>query len=153
MFKLEFLLVRTWNVERAGSFTRTQLRWLQDIDCLDLVDHDPLIQQIASVQVLSSNPPDGPPIYDWRDVRGLFFTPGFPALQGTYYSLAALEILGGLDKIDREACIAGILKRHRGGAISLRLIPVDTTSTRSTAPRATPSPPSSRCASSAPWTA
>ena len=35
-------------------------------------------------------------------------------MQDTYYSLAALEILGGLDRIDREVCIKGILKRHEG---------------------------------------
>ena len=32
----------------------------------------------------------------------------------TYYSLAALEMLGGLDKINREQCIRGILRRHEG---------------------------------------
>lgn len=47
-------------------------------------------------------------------MRGLFFTPSFPALQDTYCSVAALEIAGGLDRIDREACIAGILRRHQG---------------------------------------
>jgi len=93
----------------------TQLRLLRDVNCLDLVDREKLIQQISSVQVLSATPTtDQPPIHDWRDVRGLFFTPCFPALQDTYYSLAALEILDGLDKIDREACIEGILKRHQG---------------------------------------
>ena len=86
-----------------------------DVNCLDLVPREKLIRQIASVQVLSATPTtDQPPIHDWRDVRGLFFTPCFPALQDTYNSLAALEILGGLDKIDREACIEGILKRHAG---------------------------------------
>jgi hypothetical protein len=30
------------------------------------------------------------------------------------FSLAALEILGGLDKIDREECVRGILRRHHG---------------------------------------
>jgi hypothetical protein len=90
------------------------LRFLSEINSLDLVDRDALIQQIADVQTLSANPPNNPPIHDWRDVRGLFFTPCFPALQDTYNSLAALEILGGLDKIDREACIEGILKRHAG---------------------------------------
>jgi prenyltransferase beta subunit len=93
----------------------TQLRLLRAVNCLDLVDREKLAQQIASVQVLSATPTsDQPPIHDWRNVRGLFFTPCFPALQDTYYSLAALEILGGLDKIDREACINGILVRHQG---------------------------------------
>ncbi len=104
----------SWDVERIGDFTLNELRWLRDVNCLDLVDREKLIAQIASVQTLSRTPPGQPPIHDWRDVRGLFFTPGWPALQDTYFSLAALEILGGLDRIDREACIQGILKQHRG---------------------------------------
>lgn len=47
-------------------------------------------------------------------MRGLFYTPGWPALQDTYCDLAALEILGGLDRIDREACIKMVLKLHHG---------------------------------------
>jgi RNA polymerase sigma factor (sigma-70 family) len=123
-FKLEFLLARSkawswvdnkgWDVEKINDFTLNQLRWLRTVNCLDLVDREKLISQIASVQVLSGGPPILPQMHDWRDVRGLFFTPCWPALQDTYFSLAALEILGGLDRIDREACIEGILKRHRG---------------------------------------
>ena len=104
-----------FEVKRIQLDGVTQLRLLRDVNCLDLVDGEKLARQIASVQVLSATPTtDQPPIHDWRDVRGLFFTPCFPALQDTYNSLAALEILGGLDKIDREACIEGILKRHAG---------------------------------------
>ncbi|MGO8699550.1 MAG: sigma-70 family RNA polymerase sigma factor [Limisphaerales bacterium] len=123
-FKYDYLLVRgsawswvenkRWDVMRANEMTLTQLRWLREVSCLDLVDRERLIAQIVSVQTLSANPSGNPPIHDWKDVRGLFFTPCWPALQDTYYSIAALEILGGLGKIDREACIEGILKRHRG---------------------------------------
>ena len=105
----------SFNVERISNFTLNQLRWLRDVNCLDLVDRDQLIRQIAAVQVHSStSAPGQPPIHDWRDVRGLFFTPCWPALLDTYYSLAALELLGGLDKIDHEQCIRGILRQHRG---------------------------------------
>jgi hypothetical protein len=90
------------------------LRFLRAAGRLDLVDREKLIQQIASVQTLSATPPGQPAIHDWRDIRGLFFTPCWPALQDTCVSLAALEILGGLDRIDREACVAGILGRHQG---------------------------------------
>ncbi|MBE0540827.1 MAG: sigma-70 family RNA polymerase sigma factor [Verrucomicrobia bacterium] len=103
-----------FNVMRIKSDGVTQLRLLRTVNCLDLTDREKLIQQIASVQTLSGTPPGQPPIHDWRAVRGLFFTPNWPALQDTYFSLAALEILGGLDWIDREACIKGVLKRHRG---------------------------------------
>jgi hypothetical protein len=103
-----------YDVMRIQNWGVWDLRFLSEVNSLDLVDREKLILQIAAVQTLSANPPGNPPIHDWRDVRGLFFTPCFPALQDTYNSLAALEILGGLDKIDREACIEGILKRHAG---------------------------------------
>ena len=123
--KLEFLLTsekawswvdnKGWDVQRAGSFTLFQLRWLREVKCLDLIDRAKLIEQIASVQALSASvPPGQPTLHNWRDVRGLFFTPCSPALEDTYYSVASLEILGGLDKIDREECIRGILRRHHG---------------------------------------
>src|ERR1019366_8198690 len=41
-------------VERIGDSTLNQLRWLRDVNCLDLVDREKLIRQIASVQVLSA---------------------------------------------------------------------------------------------------
>jgi hypothetical protein len=101
--------------ERIDHWRLSSLRWLRDLNCLDLVDRTNLIEQIRSVQVLSSTAPAGePPIQDWRSVRGLFLTRNWPVLQDTYCNLAALEILGGLDKIDREACIQGILRLHRG---------------------------------------
>ena len=103
-----------YDVMRIQNWGVWDLRFLSEVNSLDLVDREKLIQQIASVQTLSAIPPGNPPIHDWRDVRGLFFTPCFPALQDTYLSLAALEVLGGLDKIDRAACIEGILKRHQG---------------------------------------
>jgi RNA polymerase sigma factor (sigma-70 family) len=114
--------VESWSWVKSERYTAmrlevgglSQLRWLRDIHCLDLIDREELIKNIASGQVLSGHPPDRRRIHDWRDVRGLFFTPGWPALQDTYYSLAALEILEGLDRIDREACIRGILRRHEG---------------------------------------
>ena len=103
-----------FEVMRMGLDGLAQLRILCAVNCLGLADSDKLIRQIASVQVLSEVPPGHPPIHDWHDVRGLFFTPSWPALQDTYYSLAALEILGGMNQIDREACIQGILRRHQG---------------------------------------
>ncbi len=103
-----------YDVMRIQNWGVWDLRFLSEVNSLDLVDREKLIQQIAAVQTLSEHPPGNPPIHDWRDVRGLFFTPCFPALQDTYTSLAALEMLGGLDKIDREACITGILYRHEG---------------------------------------
>ena len=103
-----------YDVMRIQNWGVWDLRFLSEVNSLDLVDREKLIQQIAAVQTLSAHPPGNPPIHDWHDVRGLFFTPCFPALQDTYHSLAALEILGGLDRIDREQCVRGILRVHRG---------------------------------------
>jgi hypothetical protein len=103
-----------YDVLRIKSDGLTQLRLLKAVNCLDLVNRKKLIEQITAVQVLSATPPGQPPMPDWRQVRGLFFTPCHPALQDTYFSVAALEILGGLDWMDREECIKGILKRHEG---------------------------------------
>jgi hypothetical protein len=103
------------SVNRLSSFNLFQLRWLRQLECLDLIDRDELVKQIVSVQVRSGEtPPGGPRIHGWRTVHGLFFTPGWPALEDTYYAVAALEILGGLDQMDREACIRGILRVHAG---------------------------------------
>lgn len=104
-----------YDVERMQLGGVIQLRLLQMANCLDLVNRPKLIEQIASTQDLSATPPPGQPVlHHWRNMRGLFFTPCFPALQDTYCALAALQILGGLDKIDREACIQGILAHHQG---------------------------------------
>jgi hypothetical protein len=121
---LDYFLIRSaswswvkkqkFDVLRIQSDAVTQLRLLQTVNCLDLIDREKLVRQIAAVQTLSGTPLGQPPIHDWRDVRGLFFTPGWPALQDTYFSLAALQILGGLDTIDRDACVKGILARYRG---------------------------------------
>lgn len=92
-----------------------QLRWLRNQNSLDFVERDRLINHLVSLQALSGAAVGSrPAIRNWRDLRGLFYTPGWSPLKDTYCSLAALEILGGLDRIDREACITRILKLHRG---------------------------------------
>jgi hypothetical protein len=90
-------------VPYLDNMTLWQFRWLQDLHRLDILDREKIIEQLRAMQVRSGN------------VRGLFHAgPASPALEDTYCGLAALEILGGLDRIDPEACIRGILNRHRG---------------------------------------
>jgi hypothetical protein len=104
----------SFDVQRITLLGLDQLRVMRDVNCLP-IQRDGLINQIASVQVLSDKGQAGqPPVHEWRETRGLFFTPCYPVLQDTYLSLTALEILGGLDKIDREACIQGIFRLHHG---------------------------------------
>lgn len=102
-------------VLRLGRSGLSTLRMLAWAECLDLLDRDSLIPALASVQLLAT--PAGtnhPPIPGWKRTRGLFVTPNWPVLTDTHQHLAALEILGGLDQVDREACIEGILRLHRG---------------------------------------
>lgn len=102
-------------VLRIDSDGLARIQLLNACAALGIVDREALIKHIGSAQVLSGRSRGlEPKIENWRAVRGLFFTPCFPALQDTYFSLAALEALGGLDRIDREACIRGILRRHSG---------------------------------------
>ncbi len=102
-------------VEQLDSQQLAQLRVWQQLDCLSFLDREKLIRQVASWQVSNGQAyGDRPPLPDWRQARGLFATSGWPAIQDTYFAIAGLEILGGLDKIDREACIQGILRLHHG---------------------------------------
>jgi RNA polymerase sigma factor (sigma-70 family) len=92
-----------------------RLQMLRDLDRLDLINRQKLIEQIAAVQVRSGEATaERPALSNWKDLRGLFIIPDGRALEDTYTHLAGLEILGGLDRIDREACIRAILKLHRG---------------------------------------
>ena len=97
-------------IKRIGFPQVMELQFLKTVDSLAFTGRNEFIQLIASVQALPGQTSQN----NWRPVRGLFYTRDWPPLQDTYYSLAALEILDGLDGIDREACIEGILKHHAG---------------------------------------
>jgi RNA polymerase sigma-70 factor (ECF subfamily) len=101
-------------VPRLQEYGLLQLRLLRRLGCMDLVGVDNLISAIASAQNLARSGFDPLGTYNWSKAHGLFAVPGYPPLRDTYYALAALEILGGVDRVDREACIAGILRQHRG---------------------------------------
>jgi|GEM_PF-255252 len=107
--------VTPYTIEVVDSVNLEQLRWLQKLNCLNLMKREKIITQIAALQVRSGEASAGrPPLPDWQAERGLFFVTGYPTLEDTYRSLAALEILAGLDRIDREACVQAILKLHCG---------------------------------------
>jgi RNA polymerase sigma factor (sigma-70 family) len=105
----------SFSMVQLDTRSLAQLRWLRDQNSLDFVERERLINHLVSLQVLSGAAVGKrPAIRNWRDLRGLFYTPGWSPIKDTFCSLAALEILGGLDRIDREACIKRILKLHRG---------------------------------------
>lgn len=104
-----------FSLTQLDSRSVAQLRWLRDQGGLDFVDRDRLIKHLSALQVLSGESAGKrPPLKNWRDLRGLFYTPGWSPLKDTYCSLAALEIFGALDRIDRAACVTAILKLHQG---------------------------------------
>jgi prenyltransferase beta subunit len=104
-----------YTVTNVDNISLARFHWLNQIHCLDLLDRRSLIAQIRSFQVLSPKAAGiRPSTHNWRGVRGLFYTPNWPVLQDTYRDLAALQILGGLDQIDKKACADGILRLHRG---------------------------------------
>jgi hypothetical protein len=106
----------TVHIEGAADSTIDQLRLFRQAELLDLFPKQQWIEKIARLQVLSSTPVEAnhPSVKGWKQVHGLFSIPNWPIFQETYFQLAALEILGGLDQIDREACINRILALHRG---------------------------------------
>jgi RNA polymerase sigma-70 factor, ECF subfamily len=92
-----------------------RLRVIQAFNCLDLVDAEPIVARLLAHQVVAGNSLEGRrPIPDRSLVHGLFHCLGSTPLQDTYNSLVILSLLGGLDRIDREACVAGILRFHHG---------------------------------------
>jgi hypothetical protein len=85
---------------------------------LDAVDAGPVIAQLRTSQVLDEKPiPGRRSLKEWKSVNGLFMTQGWDPLHDTYEALTMLEMLGGLDQIDREACIQGILRMHQGKGV------------------------------------
>ncbi|HEY1172306.1 MAG TPA: sigma-70 family RNA polymerase sigma factor [Verrucomicrobiae bacterium] len=104
-----------YTIEILESWQMARLRFLRQVNSLDLLEREKLIRQLASWQVTSAAAyADRPPLPNWRQARGLFATVNSPVLADTYNVVAALELLGGLDRIDREACIQGVLRLHRG---------------------------------------
>lgn len=103
------------SIEGLENMQLAQLRLLQQWHCLDVLNRQTLIRKLASWQVINGDAyADRPPMADWRQTRGLFATSHWPVLHDTYCVVAALDLLGGLDKIDREACIEGVLRLHHG---------------------------------------
>jgi hypothetical protein len=91
-----------------------RLRLLQQFDCLDLVPREPIISRLREHQVLSGRMiAANPPLNDPASVEGLFVA-AFDPLRDTYLALTCLSCFDALDRIDRGACIQGILRLHLG---------------------------------------
>ena len=93
---------------------------LQHFDCLDIVNAEPIVTALRSQQIIPGNKLRGrPPLpaSDRARVHGLFHCYDDQPLRDTYFALTVLSTLGGLDRIDRDACVEGILRFHRGEGI------------------------------------
>jgi len=89
-----------------------RLQVLQRFDCLDLVNVRPIIAPLRTHQVLVEKARD----------HGLFRCYFFKQpLRDTYRALVILSVVGGLDQIDRPACVDGILRFHRGKGLFLSI--------------------------------
>ncbi|MCG8366555.1 MAG: hypothetical protein MJA27_24880, partial [Pseudanabaenales cyanobacterium] len=104
------------------------LAWWGLVDQLDLSE--------AADKILASQiTPETPPPSSWRDHRldGLFLASRDDPIQDTADALRILELAGALDRIDREACVRGILRLHRGGGVFMPEKPAPPTASRGTA--------------------
>ncbi|MCE5231611.1 sigma-70 family RNA polymerase sigma factor [bacterium] len=90
---------------------------LKQFDCLDFIDRETIAKQIAAHQVSPDFriPTNWSPI-DLKEAAGLFDF-GMCSLRETWAGLFALDTLGRLDLIDREACIRGTLRFYRGKGV------------------------------------
>jgi RNA polymerase sigma-70 factor (ECF subfamily) len=93
----------------------SRLQLFQLFECIDLVDSTPIIAQLRGHQVIAGNSLKGRrPLTDRKLVHGLFHCTSSTPLRDTYHSLVILSLVHGLDHIDRNACIKGILRFHHG---------------------------------------
>jgi hypothetical protein len=92
-----------------------RLQVLRLYGCMDIVDLGNAASQIRAHQIRGEAPVEGRrPIADQGRFHGLFITHGWNLLHDTWHALVCLELAEALNSIDREACIAGILRFHRG---------------------------------------
>jgi hypothetical protein len=99
----------------ATEFVYQQILCLKRFGCLDAVDGSAAIEAIIQHQVLSDRLPEGRRRVPLPQLLyGLFHTLGMDPIRDTYHALVILECFGALDRVNREACIEGILRFHHG---------------------------------------
>jgi hypothetical protein len=122
-----FALPRVGVVSRDGValphtvMDTSRLPWvlycLKRLELMGLVsaEVDILSENLARQQILSKGIPAGNrQDVDARLLHGTFMTLGQDPLQDTWQALVILDAAGKLDRVDREACIEGILRFHYG---------------------------------------
>ena len=98
-----------------AHFFQHRLTPLVDYVDLEQIDFSIAHQWLVKMQCLDTSKDFGSfKKVDLKRVHGLFIGHN-PPLFDTWTVLSALEMTGGLELIDQEACIAGILRLHYGG--------------------------------------
>jgi hypothetical protein len=91
---------------------------LSKLGCLDLVDGSAAIEILRQHQVLSDAVPAGRRILPFPKLaHGTFLLLGQDPIRDTFHALVVLDGFGAVDRIDREACIRGILRFHHGNGL------------------------------------
>lgn len=99
----------------ATGWVDLRILCLKRFGCLDAVDGSAAIEAIIQHQVLSDRLPEGRQrVLFPQLLHGLFHTHGWDPISDTYHALVILKCFGALDRVDREACIQGILRFHHG---------------------------------------
>ncbi len=103
-----------YSVLDTQNFAR-RVRSLKRLSWLNLVNGSNTVATLLKHQVLSGGLPYGRrQVVDPKLLHGTFLTFGFDPLQDTWEALAILDAFGALNRVDREACIRGILRFHHG---------------------------------------
>jgi hypothetical protein len=97
------------------STLHKQILFLQDRVNLEQLDFEETHKIIANNQYLDTTLSVGrnQPIV-LEDMHGLFFLNDNDPFTDTWQALSILDLTGGLDSIDREACIEGLLRNYFG---------------------------------------
>ncbi len=92
-----------------------KVRCLEKLECLDVLDKKTVADLFIRHQILTGKIPEGRnQLTDVKMLHGLFFTTCSQPIRDTYSALLILEKIGGVNRINREACIDGIMKFHQG---------------------------------------
>jgi RNA polymerase sigma factor (sigma-70 family) len=95
-----------------------KVRVLQKLGCLDAVNGAATVETLLRHQVLSKQlPPGRRQDLDPKLLHGTFLCFGQDPIEETWEALVILEAFGALDRIDRAACVDGILRFHHGKGI------------------------------------
>lgn len=88
---------------------------LKKLDCLEAVNGAVTVEILLQHQVRSEQLLAGRRSLPFPKLaHGLFWTMGSDPLQDTYHALVILDGFGALGRVDREACVRGILRFHHG---------------------------------------